>query len=306
MHLFHDICQSIANDLTTVCDEVEDFLFADWYAAARLPKADQRSSKTACKARAPRTFADYNLAIQSAPTDANLFYGRGTVRYRYHDHLGAIADYNLAISLQERSANELNPHLAAAYAARAISYIHLDRLTDAIADADRAIELHPNLQVAHHTRAVARSYSGDNAGAIADFTRCTQLAPNAAAYYNLGVTQLTIDLYTPALASLSKSIELRAEIATYYARSVALAGLGDEFGTNRDYSAALSLETPGAGSLYPNDEHAYYFRALARLTRNQRAAATADLQTTIAICDRHHNAALRQLATTKIAEIDRT
>jgi tetratricopeptide (TPR) repeat protein len=298
MHLFHDICQSIANDLTTVCDEVEDFLFADWYAAARLPKADQRSSKTACKTHAPRTLTDYNLAIQSAPTDANLFYGRGTVRYRYHDHLGALADYNLAL--------ELNPHLASAYAARAISYIHLDRLADAIAGADRAIELHPDLQWAYHTRAVARSYSGDNAGAIADFTRCTQLAPSAAAYYNLGVTQLTIDLYTPALANLSKSIELRAEIATYYARSVALAGLGDEFGTNRDYSAALSLETPGAGSLYPNDEHAYYFRALARLTRNQRAAATADLQTAIAICDRHHNAALRQLATTKIAEIDRT
>ncbi|WP_396133790.1 tetratricopeptide repeat protein, partial [Chamaesiphon sp. OTE_75_metabat_556] len=303
MHLFHDICQSITDDLNTVCDEVEDFLFADWYAAARLPfaerleeKADQRSSKTACKARAPRTLADYNLAIQSAPTDANLFYGRGTILHRNHDHLGAIADYNLAV--------ELNPHLAAAYAARAISYIQIDRLTDAIADCDRAIELHPDLQFAHHTRAVARSYSGDNTGAIADFTRCTQLAPSAAAYYNLGVTQLTIDLYTPALASLSKSLDLRSEIATYYARSVALAGLGDEFGTNRDYSAALSLETPGAGSLYPNDEHAYYFRALARLAKSQREQAKADLQTTIAICDRHHNTALRQLATAKIAEID--
>jgi tetratricopeptide (TPR) repeat protein len=298
MHLFHDICQSIATDLTTVCDEVEDFLFADWYAAAR--------SKSTCTARAPRTLAEYNLAIQSAPTDANLFYGRGTIRYRYHDHQGALADYNFALSLQERYANELNPSLAAVYAARAISYIHLDRLNDAIADCDRALELHPDLQVAYHTRAVARSYSGDNAGAIADFTRCTQLAPSAAAYYNLGVTQLTSDLYTPALASLSKSIELRSEIATYYARSVALAGLGDDFGTNRDYSAALSLETPGAGSLYPNDEHATYFRALARSTRNQQEAAKTDLQTTIAICDRHHNTALRQLATAKIAEIDRT
>jgi tetratricopeptide (TPR) repeat protein len=295
MHLFHDIFHTIAEDLTTACNDLEDFLFADWYAAARL---DQRSSKPTCKTRAPRTLADYNLAIQSAPTDANLFYGRGTVRYRYHDHQGAIADYNFAL--------ELNPQLAAAYAARAISYIHLDRLTDAIADCDRAIELHPDLQVAYHTRAVARSYRGDNIGAIADFTRCTQLAPSAAAYYNLGVTQLTSDLYTPALASLSKSIELRTEIATYYARSVALAGLGDDFGTNRDYSAALFLETPGAGSLYPNDEHAAYFRAMARLTRNQPEAAKADLQTTIAICDRHHNSALRQLATAKIAEIDRT
>ncbi|WP_310490082.1 hypothetical protein [Chamaesiphon sp. VAR_69_metabat_338] len=297
MHLYN-ICQSIADDLTTACDDLEDFLFADWYAAAQLPKADQRSTKPACKTRAPRTLAEYNLAIQSAPTDANLFYGRGTVRYRYHDHVGALADYNLAL--------ELNPQLAAAYTARAISYIHLDRLTDAIADSDRAVELHPDLQVAYHTRAVARSYGGDNTGAIADFTRCTQLAPSAAAYYNLGVTQLTSDLYTPALASLSKSIDLRTEIATYYARSVALAGLGDDFGTNRDYSAALSMETPGAGSLYPNDEHAAYFRALARLARNQREAAQADLQTTIAICDRHHNTALRQLATAKIAEIDRT
>jgi tetratricopeptide (TPR) repeat protein len=292
MHLFHDIFHCIATDLTTVCDEVEDFLFADWYAAAR-------SQPAACKQnRAPRTLAEYNRAIQSAPTDANLFYGRGTIRYRNHDSLGAIADYDLAI--------ELDPRMAQAYAARAITYIHLDRLTDAISDGDRAIELHPDLQVAHHTRAVARSYANDHPGAIADFTRCTQLAPNAAAYYNLGVTQLTSDLYTPALASLSKSLDLQSTIATYYARSVALAGLGDEFGTNRDYSAALSLETPGAGSLYPNDEHAYYFRALARLNRSQREAAKADLQTTISICDRHHNATLRQLATAKIAEIDRT
>jgi tetratricopeptide (TPR) repeat protein len=307
MHLFHDFFHSLQHDLTTACDEVEDFLFADWYAAARLPKADQRSSKPAWKEhRAPRTLAEYNRAIQSAPTDANLFYGRGTIRYRNHDSLGAISDYNLAISLQERYAIELNPHLAAAYAARAISYIQIDRLTDAIADSDRALELNPDLQWAYHTRAVARSYSNDNAGAIADFTRCTQLAPSAAAYYNLGVTQLTSDLYTPALTNLSKSLDLQTEIATYYARSVALAALGDDFGTNRDYSAALSLETPGAGSLYPSDEHAYYFRALARSTRNRREEAKADLQTTIAICDRHHNAALRQLAIAKIAEIDRT
>lgn len=290
MHLFHDIFQSIADDLTTACDDLEDFLFADWYAAAR--------SKQTCKARAPRTLTEYNLAIQSAPTDANLFYGRGTVRFRYHDHLGAIADYNFAL--------ELNPRLAAAYVARATSYIHLARLTEAISDGDRAIELDPDLQVAYHTRAVARSYANNSTGAIADFTHYTQLVPSAAAYYNLGVSQLTCELYTPAVASLTKSIDLQAEIATYYARSVALAGLGDEFGSNRDYSMALALETPGAGSLYPNDEHAHYFRALARLSRGKQEEAKADLQTTIAICDRHHNAALRQIATAKIAQIDRT
>jgi tetratricopeptide (TPR) repeat protein len=118
MHLFHNILNSIADDLTAACDDLEDFLFADWYAAAR--------SKSACKILAPRTLTDYNLAIQAAPTDANLFYGRGTVRYRYHDRAGALADYNFAL--------ELNPRLASAYAARAISYIHLDRLAEAIAD----------------------------------------------------------------------------------------------------------------------------------------------------------------------------
>jgi tetratricopeptide (TPR) repeat protein len=289
MHLFNDIFQSVSDDLNKIYDEIEDFLFADWCSTDRARHASHAH---------PRTLADYNRAIQSAPTDANLFYGRGTIRHHYHDDLGAIADYDLALSIA--------PQLAEAYAARALSYIQLDRLTDALADSDRAIELKPNLASAYYTRAVVRSYIGDNDGAISDFSRHTQFAPSATAYYNLGVSQATIALYTPALSSLSKSLDLHPEIATYYARSVALANLGDEFGADRDYSKALSLETPGSGSLYSNDEHAYYFRALARLARDRRAEAKADLQITIAICDRKHNSALRQIATAKIAEIDRT
>ena len=288
MHLFDDIFQSFANDLNEIFTDLNGCLFDD-YQLVRKPKK-------AATMRLPRTLSGYNRAILAAPTDANLFYGRGYIRHNYRDDLGAIVDYNLAIAL--------NPQLTEAYAARAISYTQLDRLTDAIADCDRAIELNPTLQWAYYTRAVARSYSGDNDGAIADFTRCTQFDPTATAYYNLGVSQAISDLYTPALASLSKSL-IKPEIATYYARSAVLTGLGDEYGANRDYSEALALETPGSGSLYPNDEHAYYFRALARSIRGRREEAKSDLQATIAICDRKHNTALGQIATAKIDEIDR-
>jgi tetratricopeptide (TPR) repeat protein len=290
MHLLDNIFQSFCDDINQLFTEIDEILFDDYYLV--------RQPRKTCKDRAPRTLSDYNQAIQAAPTDANLFYGRGFIRHHYRDDLGAIIDYDRAI--------ELNPRLAEAYAARAIGYVQLDRFTDALADSDRAIELNPDLEWAYATRAVVRSYSGDNDGAIIDFTRCTQLKPSATNYYNLGATQLTIDLYAPALASLSKSLDLQPEIATYYARSLALAGLGDEFGANRDYSSALSLETPGAGSLYPNDEHAYYFRALTRLARDGRDRAKSDFQATIAICDRKHNATLSQIATAKIAEIDRS
>jgi tetratricopeptide (TPR) repeat protein len=286
MHLF----QCLVNDFDRFCDDLDDLLFAEWTLTDPCRKVDRQQ-------HSPRTLADYNRAIQAAPTDANLFYNRGTIRYRSHDNSLAIADYTQAIAL--------DPNLAQAYAARAISYTQIDRLADAIADADRAIVLNPDLKWAYHVRATARAYTGDNAGAIADFTRCTQLEPSATAYYNLGVSQLTIDLYTPALASLSKSIDLRPELATYYARSLALTGLGDTFGADRDYSEALSRETPGSGSLYSNDEHAYYFRALARLARGARETAKSDLQIAIEICDRCHNNAIGQLATAKIAEIDR-
>jgi tetratricopeptide (TPR) repeat protein len=289
MHLFNDIFQSVQDDLNEICHDFNEILFGTFYITFEPRKV--------CHDRSLRTLADYNQAIQSAPTDANLFYHRGTIRHHYCDDLGAIADYSQAI--------DLNPHLAEAYAARAMSYTQIDRLTDALSDGDRAVELKPDLGSVYGIRAVARSYSGDHQGAIADFTRCTQLNPDATAYYNLGVSQATIALYAPALASLTKSLDFQPEIATYYARSSALAGLGDEFGANRDYSEALARETPGSGSLYPNDEHAYYFRALARLARGRREEAKADFQATISICDRKHNSALRQLATAKIAEIDR-
>jgi tetratricopeptide (TPR) repeat protein len=289
MHLFNDTFQAIAKDLTKLGDEIEDFLFSDWYLTAR--------SGSTCNFGDLHTIDDYNRAIKASPTDAALFYNRGIRRQTDGDVLGAISDYNLALSLA--------PRLAEAYAARATIYIHLDRLTDAIADCDRAIELHTDLPVVYQIRAISHSFGGNNDNAIADFTRFTQLDPSSVAYYNLGITQLTIGLYAPALANLTKSFELQPQIATYYARSVALAGLGDEFGTNRDYSAALSLETPGSGSLASNDEHAYYFRALARLARGGREEAKTDLQTTISICDRKHNSHLQQLAAAKITEIDR-
>lgn len=288
MHLFNDTFQAFAADITKLGEQIEDWLLDDWYLTT--------GSGSGCSIGSLRSIEDYNRAIQAAPGDATLFYGRGTIRYHYRDDLGAVADYDISIALEPRQAE--------AYAARATSYINLDRLTDAIADCDRAIELKPDFQLAYHVRALARSFSGDNENAIADFIRYNQLGRTARTYYNLGITQLTIGLYAPALTNLTKSIDLQPLIATYYARSVALAGLGDEFGTNRDYSAALALETPGSGSLASNDEHAYYFRALARLARGRREEAKTDLQTTIAICDRKHNSYLQQLATAKITEID--
>ncbi|WP_310421960.1 hypothetical protein [Chamaesiphon sp. VAR_48_metabat_135_sub] len=289
MHLFNDIFQSFCDDLTKICYEIEDFLFADWCPTDRSTQASRDL---------PRMLADYNRAIQSTPTDANLFYGRGTIRHYSHDNIGAIADYDLAISI--------DPQLAQAYAARSVSYRQLDRLTDALSDSNRAIELNPQLAFAFHARANHRSFTGEHDGAIADFSRYTQLDPGATSYYNLGVSQATIACYNSALVSLSKSINLRPKIATYYARSVTLANLGDEFGADRDYSKALSLETPGSGSLSASDEHAYYFRALARLARAKRTEAIADLQRTLDICDLKNNSYLQQIARDKIAEIERT
>ncbi|AFY93754.1 tetratricopeptide repeat protein [Chamaesiphon minutus] len=294
MHLFNDTFQAFAVDLNKLGNEIEDWLLGDWYLTT--------GSGSGCNFGPLRSIEDYNRAIQSSPGDATLFYNRGILRHQDGNDIGALADYNLAIAL--------DPRLAEAYAARAAIYIHLDRFTDAIADCDRAISLqecsaNEQLQFAYHVRALARSFSGDNDNAIADFIRYNQLGRTAVTYYNLGITQLTIGIYAPALTNLSKSIDLQPKIATYYARSVALAGLGDEFGANRDYSAALSLETPGSGSLSSNDEHAYYFRALARLARGGSEEAKADLQTTIAICDRKHNSYLQQLAAAKITEIDR-
>ncbi|WP_309741930.1 hypothetical protein [Chamaesiphon sp. OTE_20_metabat_361] len=301
--MFDEIVRSLSNDLNQICDDFTEYLCGD--------TAGVSKPKTAVKERSLGSLSAYNQAILATPTDARLFSGRGFMRHYARDQSGAIVDFTLAISL--------DPLLAEAYAGRAMSYTQLvggasleeNRMTEALADFDRAISLqersanalNADMKWVYAARAVARSYSGDNDGAIADFTRCTQTAPSASDYYNLGVSQATSALYPSALASLSKSLTQRPEIATYYARSVTLAALGDEFGASRDYSEALARETPGSGSLQSNDEHAYYFRALARLARDNREAATADLRTTIEICDRKQNAALRQTATAKLAEV---
>jgi tetratricopeptide (TPR) repeat protein len=267
------------------------------FACADGTRSPAARSSTTTTPRPPRSLGECNRAISDSPTNASLYYYRGCIRQDNLDARGAIADFDRAI--------ELDSKMAAAYATRATANLALNRLDEGLADCDRSIELDPNCEYAYHNRGAMRDYRGDSTGAIADFTRCTQLTPNAATYYNLGVTQFLAAQYTPALASLSKSIDLAPEIATYYARSSTLAALGDESGADRDYSLALADETPGAGSLYSHDEHAYYCRALCKLRKSQRESAKADFQIAIDICERLHNATLKDIATAKIAEIDR-
>jgi tetratricopeptide (TPR) repeat protein len=204
----------------------------------------------------------FDVYINADPLWFPAFMGRGRAKCFKADYLGALLDASAAISIQPNNAmahnlcgqayfglanfqgavdeftkaiqikpNEEN------YSFRAISYIQLPSLKEAIADATMSIDFHTSDFTPHMTRASARYRSGDNSGALEDVTHAIELKADIP------------DLYI-----------LRAQIK--YA-------LKDFPGMTIDCDKALSLRHDYAG--------AYFWRANARLELKDYAGALADL-----------------------------
>jgi tetratricopeptide (TPR) repeat protein len=144
---------------------------------------------------------------------------------RIETYIQASADYTKAISLKERSANEITPQFAAAYQNRGIVYRRQERYPQAIADFERAIKLKPQFAEAYIDRGTAYGEQQDNANAIADFNRAVKLDPKLAkAYYNRGVFYRSQQQYPQAKADLEKAKKLfqADRDTTWYQQTVEL------------------------------------------------------------------------------------
>jgi tetratricopeptide (TPR) repeat protein len=237
----------------------------------------------------PNAIDAYNQALRMNETSESAYYGRGVVRRSQADFIGAIADFSQVISL--------NPQNVYTYALRAACHRQLGNHADAIADYEQALQLHPTYVGICFDLGAARASSGDLEGAEREFARYAQVYPTAASYYNLGVMQQLLGLNSQALTSLTTAIRHGWETDNthlYYMRSVINRSLGDDAAARSDFDYAASLETPGSGNFYPNDEHAYYFRGVARYYFGNREEAIADLQRSISIAELNCNQALME------------
>jgi len=130
---------------------------------------------------------------QTASNEAGIYTARGLAKATKGDLKGAIADLNVAI--------KIDPKSASAYDARAEVELEMGNIQGAFADYNRALALDPKLGTAYSGRGRAKSESGDDNGAITDYNRALKLDPkHFTAYNNRGVSKAELGQLKEATA----------------------------------------------------------------------------------------------------------
>ncbi|MBI3617940.1 MAG: tetratricopeptide repeat protein [Candidatus Omnitrophica bacterium] len=116
--------------------------------------------------------ADYTMAITLDPQFPRAYNNRGIIYGKRGDYPRALADFNRALALY--------PAFAQAYNNRGLIYFYLreDRL--ALEDFNKAIELRPRVASSYVNRARLFQVTGQYRLAAVDFTRALQLEPGSA------------------------------------------------------------------------------------------------------------------------------
>ena len=148
--------QDILTALQHVSGITEAMLFPDFDGFARLRSHNvpytqfsasdysERGSRAHQRNEYETALADYNMAIQLDPDDAQVYFNRGLVRIELKEYPDALVDFNKAI--------DLNPNNADAYDHRGNVKVMLEQFEEARADYDTAIRLNPDHATAYYHR----------------------------------------------------------------------------------------------------------------------------------------------------------
>jgi Zn-dependent membrane protease YugP/Flp pilus assembly protein TadD len=194
------------------------------------------------------------------------------------DELGeAIAAFNMAI--------RLDPHLARAYANRAVAYARAGRLDDALVDADKAIRLTPDKAEPRACRGYVRMLRKEYDAARADYDEAARLAPENLPLYKFSQADIwmTRGEHDRAIRAYTEA----ANDAGY--RGIALCNRGFAWMSKGDLDRALA-DLDEAITLGPGEAIAYNNRGVVYTKRGDYQRALADLQTAIQLNPQHPNA----------------
>jgi len=170
-----------------------------------------RGERYEAEHRVYNAIACYNLAIQLAPTDANLFRRRS----RFYINLGTpgvgIADASESV--------RLDPTNVDGYRYRAIGNLHEKRYDQVIADSSEVIRLAPNDAKAYSDRGLSFFHLNNFDEAIADCSEAIRLDPSfVAAYCTRATAYLEKNDYARTLADCAEAIRLVQDQATCCSR----------------------------------------------------------------------------------------
>jgi tetratricopeptide (TPR) repeat protein len=130
--------------------------------------------------RAADALPHYEAAAQYMPTSSIVHYNLGAILQSEQRFEEAAREYQMAI-LYETTA----PMLWNEYDNLGGTYVHLNRLPDALTAFTAAIHLDPNAALAYKNRALVEYSEKNLSAARDDFAQAARLAPDAQSYYSL-------------------------------------------------------------------------------------------------------------------------
>jgi tetratricopeptide (TPR) repeat protein/S1-C subfamily serine protease len=175
---------------------------------------------------------------------AYIYSNRGNAKYNSGDKKGAIADYNIALSIDNQNAS--------AYVNRGAAKYDLRYNKEALADYKIAISINPKLAMAYYNLGRVKSALGDQEGAIADYSMAIHIDPkDDDSYYNRGVVKSELGDKQGAIADYSMAIHINPKkTAAYNNRGNAKDKLGDKQGALSDYGMAIQIDHQYASAYY--------------------------------------------------------
>ncbi len=152
--------------------------------------------------------ADFRLALQLDPANAQAWHGLGAVAVRQERMAAAESAYTRAVDLAPED------WLIRTY--RAVLFFQTGRFEDALADFEKTARDSPDNPIALRNVGGAQHMLGRYSEAAASFQKSLEIRPDPAVYSNLGTIYYFQGLYPQAVGALEKSVELGPNDATIW------------------------------------------------------------------------------------------
>ena len=285
-----DSKEEILKELQNVSGITEDRLFPDFEGFARvrgtkvpyteLTPSDHKNQGDLAYERQDYkdAIAEYDIAIDKAPNDANAYYLRGRARRLLKQYEDALVDFDDAI--------RLHPEYTDAYYWRGCMKGVLEQYEDALVDFDHTIRLDSEHKDTYNRRGVMKCALEQYEDALVDFDDAIRLHPEYTdAYYWRGLAKYHLKRYEEAIVDFDEAIHTSLEGArVYYWRGLSKKRSGQYTAAIADFDRAIRSE--------PTFAYSHYHRGSAKLELERFAEAEVDLKEALSLAKQSDDDAL--------------
>ena len=176
---------------------------------------------------------NFERVLETDPQNSNAYMGRGQIRQATNDAMGAMNDYNIALSFDQTYKGYIN---------RAVLKIAMKDNEGARSDLDRASEIDPLKPEIYINRGLIDLNTENPRSALLEFNKAVEVNVNDfKSYLYRGYAKINLIDYSGAIADLNASIQLYPHAEAYYYRGIAHIKSGHKAQGCADLNQALSM-----------------------------------------------------------------